>query len=170
MREKVPINEQIRFPELRVIGPTGENFGVITRDDALNRAKEAKLDLIVISAGATPPIAKIIDYGKYQYEKDKKEKRAKANAHSTETKKIQVSVGTSEHDLAIKAKQASGWLKEGHRVMVELYLAGRTKYMDQKFLQERLERVFPLLTENFKIAEEPKRGLRGLAMIIERAK
>jgi translation initiation factor IF-3 len=79
-----------------------------------------------------------------------------------------VKVGTGDHDLELKAKQASNWLKEGHRIKVELFLSGRTKYMDEKFLRERLDRVLKLITENFKIAEEVKRGPKGLQLTIER--
>ncbi len=170
MREKIAINEQIRAQELQVIGSEGQNLGVIGRDEALRLAREAKLDLIEISKGVIPPIAKIMDYGKYRYEKDKKVKRAKANAHATETKMLQVNIGTGEHDLLIKAKQASGWLKEGHRVKIELRLSGRVKYMEPRFLRERLDRILHLLTESYKITEEAKRGLRGLALVIEKAK
>lgn len=137
--------------------------------DALAKAKEKNLDLIEISPNATPPIAKITDYGKYQYEQ-KKKKKAQVKAHVTEVKNIQVKVGTGEHDLALKAKRVSEFLKEGNRVKVELFLAGRAKYMDKTFLNERLDRILNLITENYKIAEPTKKGPKGLYMIIEKAK
>ena len=79
-------------------------------------------------------------------------------------------MGTGEHDLNLKAKKASEWLKEGHRVRIDLFLPGRAKYMDEAFLKERLDRVFKLITEDFKIAEAPKKGPKGLTSVIERAK
>lgn len=162
------INNQIRAKELRVIGHEGENLGVLSFSEALAKAQEVGLDLIEISPMANPPVAKIADFGKYQYEQKKKAKKAKAGTKISETKSIQVKVGTGDHDLELKAKTASNWLKEGHRIKVELYLVGRTKFMDEKFLRERLDRVLNLITEQFKIAEPIKKGPKGLMLTIER--
>ena len=137
MRER--INNQIRARELRVIDSEGQNLGVLSIKDALELAQSKNLDLIEISPTANPPIAKIMNFGKYQYEANKKLKKAKAGSRPTETKSIQIKIGTGDHDLELKAKTASKWLKEGHRIKVELFLAGRTKYMDEKFLRERLD-------------------------------
>ncbi|MEK7645149.1 MAG: translation initiation factor IF-3 [Patescibacteria group bacterium] len=162
------INHQIRVAELRVIGPVGENFGVISLKDALDKALAAGLDLIEISPNAVPPIAKIMDYGKFQYDQNKKLKAAKAKAHVIEVKNVQVKIGTGEHDLALKAKKASEWLKEGHRIKIDLFLTGRSKYMEFNFLKERLERILKLITEEYTIAEAPKKALKGLTVIIEK--
>lgn len=168
MAIQVRINNQIRASELRVIGPLGENIGVVTLAVALAHAKEAGLDLIEISPTATPPVAKIMDYGKYQYAENKKQKAAKLKAHVVEVKAVQVKVGTSEHDLSLKAKRVSEWLEEGHRVKINLFLSGRSKYMDEKFLRERMERIFKLVTIPFKIADAPQKGPKGLTCVIER--
>ncbi len=162
------INNQIRASELRVIGDAGENLGVLPFKEALALAQERGLDLIEVSPGANPPVAKIADYGKYHYEQNKKAKKAKAGVKTSETKSIQVKVGTGDHDLELKAKTASKWLAEGHRIKVELYLAGRTKYMAENFLKERLDRVLNLITEQFKIAEPLKKGPKGMMLTIER--
>lgn len=162
------INHQIRVAELRVIGPVGENFGVISLKDALDKAMAAGLDLIEISPNAVPPIAKIMDYGKFQYDQNKKLKAAKAKAHVIEVKNVQVKIGTGEHDLELKAKKASEWLKEGHRIKIDLFLTGRSKYMEFNFLKERLERILKLITEEYTIAEPPKKALKGLTVIIEK--
>lgn len=162
------INHQIRAAELRVIGPVGENFGVISLKDALDKAIAAGLDLIEISPNAVPPIAKIMDYGKFQYDQNKKLKAAKAKAHVIEVKNVQVKIGTGEHDLELKAKKASEWLKEGHRIKIDLFLTGRSKYMEFNFLKERLERILKLITEEYTIAEAPKKALKGLTVIIEK--
>ncbi len=163
-------NNQIRSSELRLIGPEGENFGVVSLADALAKAKEFELDLVEISPNAVPPIAKIVDYGKFLYSENKKQKAAKAKAHTVEVKNIQVKVGTGDHDLSLKARKASEWLKEGHRVKIDLFLPGRTKYMDEKFLKERMERILKLVSENYRIAEEPKKSPKGLTAVIEKAK
>ena len=166
MRER--INNQIRARELRVIDSEGQNLGVLSIKDALELAQSKNLDLIEISPTANPPIAKIMNFGKYQYEANKKLKKAKAGSRPTETKSIQIKIGTGDHDLELKAKTASKWLKEGHRIKVELFLAGRAKYMDEKFLKGRLDRVLHLITEDYKISDAYKKGPKGLTTTIER--
>ena len=163
------INHQIKAPELRIIGPEGENFGVMTLSQALEKANELGVDLIEISPNAVPPIGKLMDHGKYQYLENKKQKQAKSKSHVVEVKTLQIKVGTGENDLALKARNASAWLKEGHRIKVDLFLPGRTKYMDPKFLKERMVRFFNLITEEHKIAEEPKKSPKGMSALIERA-
>lgn len=168
MRER--INNQIRAKELRIIGKDNENLGVLSIKDALELAQSLGMDLIEISPNANPPVGKIMDFGKYQYELAKKLKKAKANASSSETKSIQVKIGTGDHDLELKAKTASKWLKEGHRIKIELFLSGRSKYMDEKFLKERLDRILHLITEEYKVSDSYKRGPKGLTITIEKAK
>jgi translation initiation factor IF-3 len=164
----VRINNQIRARELRIITETGENLGVMGPKDALAKAIEMGMDLIEISPKAKPPVAKIMDYGKYQYDSKKKAKEAKAKSHRTETKNVQIKVTTGEHDLALKARRASEWLREGHRIKVELYLRGREKGTTKEFQKERLQRVLNLVSENFKIADEFKKGPKGLMVTIEK--
>lgn len=166
LRER--INNQIRASELRVISSTGENIGVLPFKEALSMAEKEGLDLIEISPNAVPPIAKIMDFGKYQYEQSKKQKKAKQGAKASETKSIQIKIATGDNDLALKARKASEWLKEGHRIKVELFLSGRAKYMNDTFLKERLDRVLNLITENYKVAENYKKGPKGPTITIER--
>ena len=166
---KVRVNHQIRVPELRVITDDGQNLGVLATGDALKRAQDAGLDLIEISPNAVPPVAKIMDYGKFQYTEKKKLKDSKSKVQNIEIKSIQVKIATDEHDLAMKAEKASGWLSEGHRVRLNLFLSGRAKFLNQTFLQERMDRILKMLTEEYKIAEAPQRGPKGISMMIERA-
>ncbi|OGC81029.1 translation initiation factor IF-3 [Candidatus Adlerbacteria bacterium RIFCSPLOWO2_01_FULL_51_16] len=163
------INHQIRAKEVRVIGPEGENFGVLALSEALHRAQEAGLDLIEISPNAVPPVAKIMEYGKFHYEQQKKRKGIKAKSHVTETKSVQVKIGTGEHDLNLKAKRAAEWLAEGHRVKVDLFLWGRYKYMEFAFLKERLERFLKLIPEEYKMADPIAKSPKGLSTVLERA-
>ncbi len=162
------INNQIRSPQLRVIGHDGGILGVMSREEALALAEKTELDLVEISPTATPPVAKILDYGKFLYEKSKKEKVARSKAHIVELKSLQVTIGTGEHDLSLKAKNASTWLKEGHRVKINLFLKGRAKYLNDAFLKERLDRLLHFITEEFKIVDGPKKGPKGLTLIIEK--
>jgi translation initiation factor IF-3 len=153
---------------LRVIGADGNNVGVITLAEAVALAAEAGVDLIEISPAAVPPVAKIMDFGKYQYELQKKQREMKSKSHTTETKSVQVKIGTGEHDLMLKAKRVAEWLTEGHRVKIDLFLWGRYKYMEFAFLKERLERFIKLVPTDYKIAEEIKKSPKGLSATIER--
>ncbi len=168
MAIRVKINHQIKAPELRVITADGENLGVIALSVALAEAQKRTLDLIEISPSAVPPVAKIMDYGKYLYDEKKKEKVAKAKVQTSELKIVQVKIGTGEHDLELKAKRVSEWLAEGNRVKIDLFLVGRSKYMDLNFLKERLARILKLVTVEYKIAQDTVKGPKGLSIVIEK--
>ncbi len=163
------INHQIRAATLRVIDDEEGNLGLMSFADAMRKAGEKGLDLIEISPNAVPPVAKIMEFGKYQYLENKKQKKNRVKAHTVETKNLQVKIATGEHDLELKAKQASKFLKAGDRVKIDLFLPGRAKYMDIKFLKERLDRVLLLISEPYKIADPAKKSPKGLTVIIERA-
>ncbi len=166
--DRIRINNEIRAQELRVIGAQGENLGVITLEAALVAAKLSGLDLIEISPSATPPVAKIADYGKFEYERSKKEKQIKANSKTSETKEVQIKVGTGENDILLKARKAAEWLAEGHRVRTELFLKGRYKGMEEAFLRERLEKFLVRIPYAYKMAEPVTRSPKGFAGVIER--
>ena len=168
--DQVRINEGIRAKEVRVIGADGENLEVMDPREALKIAQEAGLDLIEISPNAKPPVCRIADYGKYKYEMKKKAREVKAKAHVVETKEGQVKIGTGDNDMKIKANKMAAWLKEGHRVKVDLFLWGRYKYMEFNFLKERLERFLAIIPESFKIADDIKKSPKGLTVVIEREK
>lgn len=170
MAEKVNINNNIRSLKLRVIGHNGDNLGVLTKDEALAQAKALGLDLIEVSPHAEPPVARIADYGKYTYETSKKLKEVKAKAHITETKTVQISVSISDNDLMMKAKKTAEWINEGHRVKIDLQLKGRTKYMDEKFLRERMNRILAIIPADYKIAEPLKKIPKSMMIVLERAK
>lgn len=167
-KERARMNEGIRAREVRCLGPEGQNLGVMKTEDAILKAREMGMDLIEISPNAVPPVAKIADYGKFKYEQKKKEKEIKANAHVAETKVTQVKIGTSERDMHIKASKAASWLREGHRVKVDLFLWGRYKYMEFNFLKERLERFLALIPESYKVAEDIQKSPKGLSVALER--
>ncbi len=166
--DRIAINNEITARELRVIGADGGNLGVISLKEALEAAKVAGLDLIEISPTAAPPVAKIMDYGKFEYERSKKEKVIKAKTKISETKEVQIKVGTGDNDMMLKAKKAAEWLGEGHRVRAELFLKGRYKGMEEKFLKERLERFLVRIPYGYKIAEPIAKSPKGFAAVIER--
>ncbi len=167
-KQAVRMNESIRVPEIRVLGPDGENFGIMATRDALTKAREMGYDLIEVSPNANPPVCKIADYGKFKYEQKKKDKEVKSRAVVSETKEAQVKIGTSENDMRIKANKIGEWLKEGHRVKIDLFLWGRYKYMEFNFLKERLERFLAIIPEGFKISDDIKKSPKGLSVAIER--
>ena len=166
--DRLRINNDIRAQELRVIGADGKNLGVLSLADALKAAQTAGLDLIEISPSIVPPVAKITDYGKFEYERSKKEKAAKAKVKISETKEVQIKVGTGEHDMGLKAKKAAEWLAEGHRVRAELFLKGRYKGMGEEFLKSRLEKFIQRIPYAYKVAEPIARSPKGFAGVIER--
>lgn len=168
LKDRIRINQAIRAKELRVIGADSANLGVISREEALREAETANLDLIEISPKANPPVAKIMDHGKFQYEQKKKAKEVKAKSHVTETKSVQVKIGTGEHDLNLKAKRVAQWLEDGHRVKVDLFLWGRYKYMEPVFLKERLERFLKLVPAEYRVADEIKKSPKGFTTTLER--
>jgi len=166
--ERLLLNNEIRARELRVIGAQGENLGILPLSEALAAAKAAGLDLIEISPLAVPPVAKITDYGKFEYERSKKEKAVKAKATISETKEVQIKVGTGEHDMLLKAKKAAEWFAEGHRVRAELFLKGRYKGMDEAFLKERLIKFLERIPYAYRIAEPIEKSPKGFACVMER--
>ena len=165
---QVRINNQIRAKELRVITEAGENLGTIPLAEALARSLALGVDLIEISPNALPPVAKLMDFGKWQYLNNKKQKLSRGRTTTTETKGIQVTIGTGDHDLEIKASKATEFLNAGHRVRIDLFLRGRAKYLDQNFLKERLERLLKFVAIEYKISDSIKKSNKGLSIIIER--
>ena len=160
-------NTEITADEVRVIDPEGENIGVKPLTDALEMARDHDLDLVEVAPNAEPPVAKIMDFGKYKYEKQKSQQGSKSN--QVETKTVQVKINTGEHDLQTKAEQASGWLEDGNRVRLELYLRGRAKGKSREFHRERMDRFLKFVTADYKITQEPEKGPKGLNMMLEPA-
>ena len=123
--QQVQINDEIRDSEVRVIGTDGSQLGIMSSAAALELAEQAELDLVKIAPQATPPVCKIMDYGKYRYEQQKKEKEAKKNQHVVEIKGIQLSLNIDTHDFETKAKHASRFVEEGNKVKVSIRFRGR---------------------------------------------
>ena len=122
-----PINEQIRVREMMVIGPNGEQLGIKSKQDALTLAKYAGFDLVLMSENSTPPVCKILDFGKYRYqlEKKKKENEKKQKAMIQDLKQIQLSPVIDTHDIETKVRHAIGFLKSGDKVKVVVRFRGR---------------------------------------------
>ena len=130
------INDQIRDREVRVIGADGEQLGVMPSSEALRLAEEAELDLVKIAPNATPPVCKIVDYGKFRYEQIRKEKDAKKKQKIVEIKEIRISPNIDTNDLNTKMSAARKFLAKGNRVKVTLRFRGRemTHMQDSKYI------------------------------------
>ena len=119
------INEQIRDREVRVIGPDGEQLGIMSAKEAMQHAREAELDLVKIAPTAKPPVCKIIDYGKYRYEQARKEKDAKKKQKTVEVKEVRLSPNIDTNDLNTKVNNAKKFIQKGNKVKVTLRFRGR---------------------------------------------
>ena len=119
------LNEEIRDREVRLIGTDGEQLGIMSSAQALAIADEKGLDLVKISPQATPPVCKLMDYGKYRFEQGKREKEARKNQHVVEIKEIRMSPGIDVGDFNVKLKNAQKFLTEGNRVKVSVRFRGR---------------------------------------------
>jgi translation initiation factor IF-3 len=121
----VRVNGKIRAREVRVIGPEGNQLGVMALADAINLARQHAVDLVEIAAGANPPVCRLVDYGKYRYEQSKKEKEAKKHQHANKVKEIQLSPSIDPHDFGVKLSHAIDFLCEEMKVKVTLRFRGR---------------------------------------------
>ncbi len=119
------VNESIRFSEVLVIGPDGDQLGIMPKDEALRKAYDLDLDLLCVAPNARPAVCKILDYGKYRFESQKKAKEAKRNQHVTEVKPLRLSPVIDKHDFETKVKQASKWLESGMKVKIDMRFRGR---------------------------------------------
>ncbi len=130
-------NEQISAPQVRLIGEDGEQFGIVSREEALSIAEDKNLDLVMMSGNATPPVCKLLDYGKYKYESLKKDKEIKKAQKIVEVKEVRLSMTIEEHDIAYRIASASKFLKEGNKVKITLRMKGR----EQAYVKKAIEVV-----------------------------
>ena len=119
------MNQRIRVPEVRLVGPTGEALGIVPTPVAQAKARDAGLDLVEISPTARPPVCKIMDYGKFRYEQGKKAKQNRRNAAATRVKEVQFHPSVGDADYAVKLRKLKDFLSEGARVKVALFFRGR---------------------------------------------
>jgi translation initiation factor IF-3 len=136
----VRINNRIRFPQIRVIGPDGAQLGIMVTKDALRQAQEQGLDLVEISPNARPPVCRILDFGKFQYDEAKNAKRAKKKQHSSQLKEMRFRPKIDEHDVNFKTNQLREFLIDGHKVRAFVEFRGR-EMTHTEFGYRILERV-----------------------------
>jgi len=156
------VNDRIRAPEIRL---EGENVGVVTPARALQMAEEAGLDLVEISPNATPPVCKIMDFGKFKYETQKREAEARKKQKTIEIKEIKFRPGTDTHDYDVKMRNVLKFLGDGDKVKITLRFRGR-EMAHQELGAELLKRVAEDVAEVGKIENMPKLEGRQMVMMI----
>ena len=119
------VNEAVRFPQVLLIGPSGEQLGVMSSREAQFKANEYELDLLCVAPNAQPPVCKILNYGKYRYEQQKKAKEAKKNQHVVEIKEVQLRPQIGIHDIETKLRASLGFLADGNKLKITLRFKGR---------------------------------------------
>ena len=163
--QRPPINENITAREVRLIGPDGEQVGVVSIQEALSAAEEAKLDLVEISPDATPPVCRIMDYGKHIFEKKKQQAAARKNQKQIQIKEIKFRPGTEEGDYQVKLRNLIRFLSEGDKAKVSLRFRGR-EMAHQELGMELLKRAENDLLEYGTVEQHPKMEGRQLMMVI----
>lgn len=148
----------------------GTNVGILPLAEAQKRANEAALDLIEVAPNAKPPVVRIMDFGKYLYQKEKETRESAKKQKSMELKAVRIGFNASAHDMELRAKKADELLQEIGRVQIDFILKGRAKYIDRNFIANRLQTFLDLVTVPSRRAIEPKKGPRGLTLILEKEK
>lgn len=163
--KEVQINEEIRDKEVRLLDSDGAMLGVVSVKDAQKLADDKKLDLVKISPNANPPVCKLLDYGKYKYELQKKEKEAKKKQKLTEIKEIRLSPSIEDHDLKVKAANATKFLNAGDKVKVSLRFKGREKDYSSKGLLV-MNQFLVIVGEICTVEKKPELEGRSMIMVL----
>lgn len=163
--QPIRINDAIRARELRVIGTSGEQLGIMSRDEALKLAEEAGVDLVEISPNADPPVAKIIDWGKYQYQKMKEQQKNRKASKQSELKQMRFGLKIGSGDLDIKLRKIRGFLSEGHKVRIQIFYRGR-EMAHKELGYVMIEKIVGLLEEDAIVEQQPQMAGRNLSIVV----
>lgn len=159
------INGEIDASEIRLIGAEGEQLGVVSLREALFKAEEADLDLVEIAPTASPPVCRVMDYGKYKYQEQKKQHEAKLKQKQIQVKEVKLRPGTDENDYQIKLRNMTRFLEEGDKVKVTLRFRGR-EMAHQEFGVAQLKRIEADLVELGIVEQFPKLEGRQMVMVL----
>ena len=159
------INEEISGKEIRVIGDDGAQLGIMSSKDAQKLANQKNLDLVMIAPQATPPVCRIMDYGKYRFEQAKREKEARKNQHVVEVKEIRMSLNIDTHDFNTKVNNAIKFLKGGDKVKVSIRYRGR-EMAHPELGNGLIQRFAEQCAEYGIVDKQPKMEGRSLAMFL----
>jgi translation initiation factor IF-3 len=161
----VRINEAITASELRVIGPDGNQIGILSRAEALLEAERAGLDLIEVSPQANPPVARIIDWGKYLYQKTKEQQRSRKHNKVVEVKQMRLGLKIGAHDLDIKLRKIREFLEEGHRVKIMVFFRGRDM-AHQELGYDLLNKIVEKLQDLAVVEQNPMLAGKNLGIVV----
>lgn len=164
--KKLRINHQIRIPKVHLIDEEGNDLGETETSKALKLADLKGLDLVEVNPLANPSIAKLMDYGKYLYKKAKAEKR-QSSRKVNELKGVRFAYRTDDNDLKFKAKRVDKFLQKGHKVKIDMLVRGREKSHGD-LIRDKLNNFLNLISEEYILEKNPKKGPRGLSLIIRK--
>ncbi len=157
------VNENIRARELRVIDSEGEQLGVLSKDEALSKAEQSDLDLVLVSPNAKPPVARIMDYGKYRYEQQRKEREQRQNQKQVNLKEVRLSPTIEKNDFETKLRQARKFLDKGDKVKASIRFRGRA-ITHKEIGREVLERFAEELKDIAEVEQRPKMEGRSMSL------
>ena len=164
-RDLPPINERIRFPNIRVIDTDGGQLGIITPQEALRIAEEKELDLVLVSDKADPPVCRIMDYGKYKFEQEKKAREARKKQHTADVKEVKMRYKIEDHDYQVRVNQAERFLKSGDKVKATITFRGR-EIQHSNLAEDLLKRMATDLEQLAEVQQAPKREGRNMMMLL----
>lgn len=159
------LNERIKATEVRLIGPDNNQMGIMHLSEAQKFANESEMDLVLIAPQATPPVVKIMDYGKYKFDQQKREKEARKSQKVVELKEIRLSVNIGDHDFNTKIGHAQKFLEEGNKVKASIRFRGR-EMVHASLGREVMERFADAVSEYGSVDKLPKLEGRSMQMII----
>ena len=159
------MNDRIRSPQVRLVGPDGDQIGVVPTQEALRRARELDLDLVEVAPQAQPPVCRIMDYGKFKYERDIRQKEARRKQARTELKEIKFRPKIDAHDYATKKGHVDRFLRGGHKVKVTIMFRGR-EMTHTELGRKILDRLVEDLGEMVTVESMPKQEGRNMIMVI----
>jgi translation initiation factor IF-3 len=164
-RNLPPINNNIRFPKIRVIDTDGGQLGIMTPREAMVLADEKELDLVLLSDKADPPVCRIMDYGKFKFEQEKKAREAKKRQHNVEVKEVKMRYKIDDHDYNVRVNHAEKFLKSGDKVKATVMFRGR-EIQHSNLAEELLNRMAKDLEAVAEIQQLPKREGRNMMMLL----
>lgn len=169
MQKQLRVNNQIRVPQVQVLGENGAQLGIMKTVEAITKARIEGLDLVEVNPNSEPPLAKIMDYGKYMYRKEKQDKQSKKTEKEQQLKIIKIGLKTGEHDLRYRASQVDKFLHAGHLVKLEIFLKGRERALSG-MARGKLEDFLKYIKDHYSIQNDIKRIPSGWTMLIQKAK
>jgi translation initiation factor IF-3 len=164
-RDLPAINENIRFPKIRVIDTDGGQLGIMSPREAVRLAEEKELDLVLVSDKADPPVCRIMDYGKYKFEQEKKAREAKKKQHTADVKEVKMRYKIEDHDYNVRINQAERFLKAGDKVKATITFRGR-EVQHSDLAEELLNRMATDLKDLADIQQAPKKEGRNMMMLL----